>query len=332
MTLRHSYSNRQARFSASLLLVLSFLSLLSVTSVAQAPDSQAEDVIRIRTDLIAVPFAVTDSRGRQISGLSEHDFALTDDGHGTQIQYFASGTEQVALVFLLDNSGSLREQLSRQRHAALALFERFGLQSSVGVIRFGQEARFVAAFTRETDKARAAFDVSVGLSERTAIFDAAMAAVKAYETRRENSTERRIVILISDGIDTASNANARQAVDAANRGNVSFYVIQLPLFTPREGRLVPRPAARGFRELAVNTGGKFFVAGTAQSSLGLKDPVDLTSVFAAIEQDLRSQYVVGFYPSAGSRDGRSHPVVVTLSNPNNKLRVRQLKTSYQLNP
>jgi Ca-activated chloride channel homolog len=332
MTLRDLHSNRQARFSERLVVALIFLLFLRITSVAQAPHQQSEDVIRIRTDLIAVPFAITDSRGRRVSGLSVDDFALTDDGHATQIQYFASGAERVALAFLLDNSGSLREQLSRQRDAALALFARFGPHSSVAVIRFGQQAQIVAPFINESDKARAAFDVPVSLSERTAIFDAAMVAIQAHGARGENSTERRIVILVSDGLDTASSANARQAIDAANRRNVSFYVIHMPLFTPREGRLVPRPPTKGFRDLAEKTGGKFFVAGTAQSALSPNTPVDLTAVFAAIEQDLRSQYVIGFYLSAGSRDGQSHPVVVNLSNRKNGLKVRQLRTSYHLNP
>jgi len=136
--------------------------------------------------------------------------------------------------------------------------------------------------------------------------------------------------LISDGLDTASRTNAKQVIAAANRINVSFYVIQLPLFTPSDGRLVPRPAAQGFRELAERTGGKFFVAGTAASALAINSPVDLTRVFAAIEEDLRSQYVIGFYPGEGSRDGKLHRPAVSASD--RKLKVHQLRTSYSLKP
>jgi hypothetical protein len=110
--------------------------------------------------------------------------------------------------------------------------------------------------------------------------------------------------------------------------NVSFYVIQLPLFTPRDGRLVPRPAAKGFRDLAEKTAGRFFVAGTSASALAPNTPVELTPVFAAIEEDLRSQYVIGFYPGEASRDGKPHRADVFISN--RKLRVNQLRTSYTL--
>jgi Ca-activated chloride channel family protein len=277
-----------------------------------------------------VPVTVADSRGRRISDLKREDFVLTDDGRSTKIDYFASGAERIALVFVLDNSGSLREQLARQQDAAMGLFSRFGPGSSVAVIRFGQQARLLAPFTRDTDGARAAFSVPVNLSERTAIFDAASTAVQAYAPRGENSTERRIAILISDGLDTASSSSAAQVIAAANRVNVSFYVIQLPLFTPSDGRLVPRPAAKGFRDLADRTGGKYFVAGTARSALDPNAPVDLAPVFAAIEEDLRSQYVIGFYPSEASRDGQTHRAAITVSN--RKLKVHQLRTSYSLKP
>lgn len=309
------------------------MGLLLLASVVSAQEIQADDVIRVRTDLVAVPLTVTDSHGRRISDLKQQDFVLTDDGRATKIDYFASGAARIALLFALDNSGSLREQLSRQQDAAIGLFSRFGPGSSVAVIRFGQQPRLLAPFTSETESARAAFSLPTSLSalsSGTAIFDAAAAAVRAYAPRGENSPERRIVILISDGLDTASKIAAAQVIAAANRTNVSFYVIQLPLFTPSDGRLVPRPAAKGFRDLAERTGGKYFVASTARSALDPNTPVDLAPVFAAIEEDLRSQYVIGFYPGEASRDGQTHRAAISVSN--SRMKVHQLKTNYSLKP
>jgi Ca-activated chloride channel homolog len=328
MVLAKPHTRRGPRFPLSL--VISTGLLLALSSLIKAQETEPVDVISVRTDLVAVPVSVTDSRGHRISDLKQPDFVLTDDGRSVKIDYFASGAERIALAFVLDNSGSLREQLARQRDAALALFSRFGPGSSVAVIRFGQQARLLTPFTSETGSARAAFSIPVNLSERTAIFDAGMAAVQAYPSRGENSPERRIAILISDGLDTASRANAQQVIAAANRLNVSFYVIQLPLFTPSDGRLVPRPAAKGFRDLAEKTGGRYFVAGTSASALNPNTPVDLTPVFAAIEADLRSQYVIGFYPGDASRDGKPHRPAISTSN--RKLKVNQLRTSYSLKP
>ena len=327
MVLHNPHTPRGSRFTICL---ATSISLLAFASVGRAQQTEPVDVISIRTDLVAVPVTVTDSRGRRVSVLKQQDFVLTDDGRNARIDYFASGTERIALAFVLDNSGSLREQLSRQRDAAIGLFSHFGPGSSVAVIRFGQQASLLMPFTNEAVSGRAAFNAQISVSERTAIFDAGMAAIQAYAGRGENSPERRIAILISDGLDTASRANARQVIAAANRLNVSFYVIQLPLFTPRDGRLVPRPAAKGFRDLAEKTGGRFFVAGTSASALAPKNPVDLTPVFAAIEEDLRSQYVIGFYPGEAARDGKLHHTAISVSN--RKLKVHQLRTSYSLRP
>ncbi len=306
------------------------ISLLLFSAVIRAQEPEPVDVISVRTDVIAVPFSVTDSRGGRIADLKQPDFAVTEDGRSLKIEYFTSGAERIALVFVLDNSGSLREQLARQRDAALGLFARFGPASSIAVIRFGQFAKLVAPFTGDAESARAAFSFPVNLSGRTAIFDAGLAAVEAYTGRPEHSPERRIAILISDGLDTASKATAQQVVAAANRVNVSFYVIHLPLFTPADGRLSPRPAAKGFRDLAEKTGGQYFVAGTSASALNPNSPVDLRPVFAAIESDLHSQYVIGFYPGAASRDGNLHRVSVAATN--RKLKVHQLRISYSLRP
>jgi Ca-activated chloride channel family protein len=330
MVLHHPHTLRGPRFSICL---ATSISLLMFSSLVSAQQTEPVDVISVRTDLVAVPLTVTDARGRRVADLKQQDFVLTDDGHNAKIDYFASGAERIALAFVLDNSGSLREQLSRQRDAALGLYSRFGPNSSVAVIRFGQQAKLVAPFNSEAEGARAAFSVPVnlsGLGERTAIFDAGMVAIQAFAPRGENSPERRIAILISDGLDTASRANAQQVITAANRMNVSFYVIQLPLFTPGNGRLVARPAAKGFRDLAERTGGKYFVAGTSASALTPNNPVNLTPVFAAIEEDLRSQYVIGFYPGEASRDGKLHRPAVMAAN--RKLKVHQLRTSYSLKP
>ena len=326
-------TSHQPRGLSQLRLSRLFVCLTLLISICiSGPDGRAqqpEDVIRVRTDLITVPFKVNDSHGRGVAGLRREDFTLADDGLPTQIAYFAQGEERVALAFVLDNSGSLRNQLARQREAALSLFAHFGATSTVTVLRFGPRTQTVIDFTRDADRVRAAFDSPGYLGGGTAIFDAADAAVKSLAAR--DPADRHIAILISDGLDTSSLWSWKEVVEAANKANVSFYVIQLPLLKASGGRLVPRAPSKGFRELAEKTGGKYFVAGNAQSALDPKAPVDLSNVFAAIEEDIRSQYVVGFYPGEASRDGRAHGVVVNLSDSKHKkFRLQQFRTAYQV--
>ena len=178
-------------------------------SHAQDPPVDPGDVIRVNTDLVTVPFIVTDARGRRVADLARDDFAVNDAGRAVEIAYFAAGAEHVALVFLLDASGSARDTIVRQREAALALLARFGQRSRVAVIHFREQPTTVAPFTSDTALALTAFDIPALANRRTAIFDAAHAATRAFDAGRDR-TERRIVVLVSDGLDNASTTTRRR--------------------------------------------------------------------------------------------------------------------------
>lgn len=320
------------RVAFLLSLVLIFVGCDNKTARAQTEAAQDEpDVLRVRTDLVTVPLFVTDRRGRRIFGLAQDDFDAQADGRTLKLEYFAAGTERVALSFALDASGSAREIIRQQSAAALALLSRFGPQSRVAIWHFGARPELVTSFTTEADRARAAFNLASVANERTAIFDAAHAAVRAFDRSDSDPAERRILVLISDGLDTASRTTAQSVINEAQQRGVSIYVIHLPLYEPRDGRLQPRPATKGFRALAEQTGGRYFVASDKRAALDPRAGVDLSAVFKMIEEDLQGQYVLGFYPDDASRDARFHRLSISLkSRRNAQLRVRQLREGYTL--
>lgn len=304
----------------ALFVTVSLLLAFSFVSFAQTSDS--EETISVRTDLVTVPVVVTDARRRFVADLTRDDFVVRDNGRDVQLTYFAAGAERVALAFLLDASGSARETIAQQQEAALALFERFGASSRVAVLRFDDQTNLIAPFTRDGDRARLAFRLSPTPNRPTAIFDAAMQTVQIYNAA--DSIERRIVILISDGLDTASVTRPANVIAEANLRGVSFYVIHLPLYAPRGGSLAPRPPSRGFRELAARTGGRFFTAGDARTALDPRARLDLSTVFQAIENDLRAQYVLGFYRDEAARGQSLNRIEVNLRS-RRRLRVRNLR-------
>jgi VWFA-related protein len=278
---------------------------LPALSFAQEP-SVDDEVLRVNTDLLLFPIRIRDKRGKTVTSLTEPDLTLKDVDRVTAGLYFSQGIDRVALVFALDQSGSTREIISMQRDAALALFARFNERSKIAVVRFAERPVLAAPFGRDADTARQAFNFSTAKNQHTAIFDAAAAALNAFEDLPPVRSERRIVILISDGLDNASAAKANSVIEAANKRRVSFYVIHLPLFEPRDGRLAVRRPAKGFRELAEKTNGKYFLAGSAAEALSSSRNVDLMPTFKAIEDDLRSQYLLGFYLADVANDGRKH--------------------------
>jgi len=291
------------------------IALCPIELQAQEPKTDDDEVVKVNTDLLVYPIRVRDKRMPAAGSLSEHDLTLKDDDHVTAGLYLYPGADRVALVFALDESGSLRDIVSEQREAALGLFGRFGQRSSVAVIRFAEQPSLVMPFGRDTATAAEAFLFPVKRNQRTAIFDAAAAAVRAFDTLPRFRSERRIVVLISDGLDNASSIKASAVVRSALEKQISFYVIHLPLFAPIDGHLAVRPPSKGFRDLAEKTGGKYFLVGNASSALSLpgnKSSNDLAPIFLAIEEDLRSQYLLGFYAGEAARDGRNHRFKVSL--------------------
>jgi Ca-activated chloride channel family protein len=297
------------------------LVVLPIPILAQQP--QDDEVIRVSTDLSVFPIRVR-TRNRHLPGtITANNFQLKDTDGVTTSFYFAAGSERVAIVFALDESGSLGQILSQQKEAALALFDRFGQNSRVGVLRFSRQPLIVFPLGNDSAGARTAFEFRARRNTPTAIFDAANSAVRMFENVTRDPAERRIVILISDGLDNASTAKVADIINDARTKNISFYTIQVPLFEPRDGHLVVREASKGFKDLAEKTGGKYFLTANASSALSSDKSQDLSSVFRDIEEDLKSQYVVGFYVSEKARDDRTHRVSIVLTDPSVEYSVAQ---------
>ena len=293
---------------------------------ARAQDPETDETIRIRTDLVTIPVVVTDGRGRRVTGLTREDFVINEDGRAVSVDYFAAGAERVAFVFALDASGSVRDSITHQREAALALFSRFGRNSRVAVLQFRERPELITTFTTDAAQVRSGFLFPALPDRRTAIFDAALAAVRLFAANGDPK-ERRIVILISDGLDNASRSTARDVIAEAIARQVSIYIIHLPLYTPRDGRLAPRAPSKGFRQIAEQTGGQYFMVGDAQTALDPHAELDLAPVFRAIADDLQSQYMLGYYAAEQNADGSFHRIEVRLRR-SKRWRVHALRTGY----
>ncbi|MGI9108026.1 MAG: VWA domain-containing protein [Pyrinomonadaceae bacterium] len=326
---RHVFT-RAARTISLLSLLAPFFILLFSPGICAQTTLADEEIVRVRTDLITVPVFVTDSRGARVANLSPPDFLLLDGGQPVQVSYFSAGTQRVALLFALDASGSAREHITKQTDAALALFTVFGSNSRIAVLPFTEQAQLALPFTDDIDSARSAFQLSARRNQRTAIFDAASVAVRAFNVAGADARERRIVVLLSDGLDTASRISPDTVINEARLRGVSLYVIHFPLYVPRDGRLSLRRPAKGFREMAVQTGGHYFLLGHARDALNPRVTYDLAPIFRAIAEDLQSQYVLGYYLDEAARRRNDPRIQVRLTPQHKRLRVRVLRETYTL--
>lgn len=314
----HAYStafNSSRGLLALLCLALVCLISPATTSIAHGQEAQTgDDVLRINTELLVFPIRVRKKDKQPVATLVENELTLVDRDKVTSGLYLRRGVDRVALVFALDQSGSIQQILSQQRDAAVGLLDRFGTESQIAIIRFTATPTLAVEFGRDISAARSAFNFAAAENERTALFDAADLAVKSFQVLPRVRSERRIVVLISDGLDNASQRKADEVIKSAIRERVSFYVIHIPLFTPSDGRLIVRPPASGFRDLAEKTGGKYYLTRDARSALAPESNVDLSPVFKAIEDDLKSQFLLGFYLSEAANDGRRHDFSLSVPN------------------
>ena len=301
-SLRAFSTFNSARGFHALLCVVTVCAILPSTTIAQEDD----DVLRVNTELLIFPIRIRNKDNQPVESLRENQLTLVDKDKVTTGLYLRRGVDRVALVFALDQSGSIMQIITQQRDAALGLLNRFGPESQIALIRFTSTPKLVLNFGRDAAAARDAFKFHAGENQRTALFDAAELAVRSFARLPKIRSERRIVILISDGLDNASRAKADDVIKAAIRDRVSFYIIHIPLFTPGDGRLIVRPPSSGFKDLAEKTGGKYLLARDARSALMPETAIDLSPMFKAIEDDLKSQFLLGFYLAESANDGKRH--------------------------
>ncbi len=235
---------------------------------------------------VRLQFTVADEHGRPIQDLSPDDIRILDDQLPvTKLQDFARDEDlPLRLGIVLDVSDSVKRALTEEKAAALELFNR--------ILRPQTDRAFVMAFGgnvqvwQETTSDRASLMQAVDRVRQpgwgTLLFDALYSASVDHLVKGDaGMLVRRAIVVLSDGNDTHSLRTLQDVIAAAQASEIQIY----PLTMHKKGLRLPGDAI--LQRLADETGGSFFVAQSAK---------ELQSVFAEIEQEMRSQYCVSFPP------------------------------------
>ena len=290
----------RSRLIAPVMLAVCF-GCLSTTTIAQtqaAPDSSAPvATLRMDVRLVDVLTSVTDAGGAPIGGLDAKDFAVFDNGIPQKIALFERETNlPLNLVLALDTSGSVRKDLSAERTAALD-FVRSILrpEDSVSVIEFATEVHQLVPFTNQRKAIQHGLNSLRG-GAATALYEAIQKASQSLEPRRG----RKVLVLVSDGGDTADTVTYREAQEAALRADVLiFSLIDVPI-EASAGRDIGGEHA--LITLSEQTGGRYFYI----------DNGKIGTSFQKIAEDLRTQYRIGYYPDVQRDADAFHRIKVTI--------------------
>jgi len=265
------------------------------TTTAPAPPSQDDSITTIRhvVNEVNVVFTVTDKHGRYVKNLKREDFKVVDDNKPPEeIRSFHAETNlPLEVGLLVDASNSVRDRFKFEQEAATEFLNQTirPRYDQAFVVGFDATPEVTQDFTDSTEK------LSVGVRSLrpgggTAMYDALYFACRDKLMKAQhNGPVRRAVILLTDGDDNLSHVSREEAIEMAQRAEVIVYTIS----TNMKGD--DHHGDKVLERISDSTGGRSYV------------PFQLSEVanaFAAIQEELRSQYAISYKPAQLVADGR----------------------------
>lgn len=285
----------------------------ATAGLATSDDSQSSLItIHSQVNEVNVLFIATDKHGKFVRDLSQQDFTILDDHKPPQaiVNFHRETDLPLHLGLLIDVSGSVDSRFDFEQVASTSFLQH--------TLRAGFDKAFVEGFNSHMQLAQDFTDNVQLLSASvhrlhdgggTALYDAVYRTCKEkFVKDRPNYPIRKAIIIVSDGEDNQSEYSKAQAIEMAQRAEVIIYAISTD-----DSGLVMR-GDRVLEQLAEATGGRAFFPFKMK---------DITHSFAAIEDELRSQYVVSYKPADFDADGRYRTIEISSLKKDLQVRARK---------
>jgi VWFA-related protein len=311
----------QAILMTALRLLVAFVSA-ALCSPVLLGDQQP--VFRGGSDVVRIFATVTDRDGRLVTTLPREAFEVRDEGKPQPITLFDNTPQPIRLIVMLDVSTSMQGNLPLLRAAADQLFARLRPDDRARVGTFGRNVQISPSFTRDVAELRAALPTAIENNAPTPLWRGIDEAMNALG---DAADERRVVLVLSDGKDSGPVGFGRyvsqvEVIERAERDSVMIYGVGMRSRGPRPqpglgaGGLQAMLAADlpdpGLARVAEESGGGY---------LEIRANQDLGAAFAAVADELHSQYLLGYAPPR--RDGKKHDVEVRVNERGFKARARK---------
>jgi Ca-activated chloride channel family protein len=277
------------------------LFLFAVSIAAQQP------TFKSGTQLVSVFATVTDAQKRLVPNLTKEDFEILDNEKLQTIVFFQNEVQPITVVVMLDTSGSMTASIPLLRAAAEQFLIRLLPDDKGQVGAFNDKIQFSGRFTGDRDELVGNLkDLDYGNGTR--LWDAVAASLDALK----GIEGRRVILVFTDGDDTASHIGLGTVVDRARAEEVMVYAIGLESNYFNGQHMVRSVPDRGLRRISDETGGGYFE---------LKKTADLAPTFTRVAQELHSQYVLGFTPT--QLDNKVHKLMVRVKQAGMTARARR---------
>ncbi len=287
---------------------LAALLVAAALAAQQQPAPQdAAPILRVESRLVNVSVNVTDGKGLAVPDLTRADFRISEDGKPQKIAIFEhEAATPLSIVMAVDTSGSVLTQFRTEKDAA----RRFAKdilreQDEMDLISFSDESNEITPFTNDAKRIQQGLD-HLGKGEDTALYNAIYVASQRLGEAKPDAERRRILVLVTDGGDNPlkREMSYTKAVEAAQRAGAAIYPIIIVPILADAGRNVGGEHA--LIQMANDTGGKYFY---------VTEREDLKTAFAHLSDDLRAQYLLGYYAPQRGHDTSFRTITVQLTDP-----------------
>ena len=299
-----------------------------ITAVALFGQDVSEP-IKVNVDIVNMFCAVRDKKGALIANLSKDDFQLFEDGKPQPIKYFTRETDlPLTIGLLVDVSGSQVNLIDIEKRAATAFFQQVLKKKDVAfVISFGADSELLQDITGSPKLLQEGLDrlrlnagtggfgggpVPTANKQRgTVLYDAVYLAAN---DRLAREVGRKVIVLITDGEDHGSSYSIKQAIEQAQKADAVIYSIYYvdPYF---QGGLSFGGGGEGYlKQMSEESGGRVFRVDRGHT---------LSDAFTQLQQEMRSQYAIGWTPFSDRKDGTYHKTELRLTDKNLKVQARK---------
>jgi Ca-activated chloride channel homolog len=258
--------------------------------------------IKVETRLVNVALNVMDAKGAPVGGLGRDDFEILEDGKLQKIAVFEKeATTPLSIVLAIDTSESVMtsERLEKEaaKHFVNALLRE---QDELDLMEFSDVVRELVPFTNQKKRIETGIG-QVQQGDATALYDAVYLASERLAGTSAADGRRRVVVLITDGGDTVKGSKYSQAMEQAQRAGAMVYAIIIVPIYADAGRNTAGEHA--LIQMAQDTGGKYYY---------VVDPKDLEPAFRHVSDDLRTQYLLGYYAPRRGLDNSYRTIKVQM--------------------
>jgi VWFA-related protein len=298
------------------------------------PDADQPATIKVDVNIVNILASVRDKRGGLVANLEKQDFTVLEDGKPQEIRYFTKETDlPLTIGLLVDVSGSQRNLIDIERNAASQFFSQvLRKKDEAFLISFGEESELLQDYTGSAKlltEGLKGLRVSSGVGgigpgpvptaggpRGTVLYDAVYLAANE---KLKTEVGRKVIVVITDGVDQGSRLRIEKAVEAAQKSDAVIYCIDYSDPSAYGGgfgmiNLGGGGGGSAMHKMSDETGGRVYKVDRKHS---------LDQVFKELQDEMRSQYSIGYTPTNDRKDGTYRKLEVKLANKDLKAQARK---------